>query len=70
LGFCNRFISSTILITSFISKDKLVEFRWVCGAIILGIAYAWIKWFKNEINYLKNEVKKLKENVNREEIIK
>jgi len=63
--FIIGFISSTILITAFISKDKLVEFGWVGGAIILGIIYAWIKWFKNEIDYLKNEVKKLKENANR-----
>ena len=68
--FIIGFISSTILITTFISKDKLVEFEWVGGAIILGIIYAWIKWFKNEIDYLKSEIKKLKENANRKEIIK
>ena len=64
------FISATIIITLFISKDKFVEFEWLGVAIILGIIYAWIKWFKNEINYLKNEINKLKENANRKEITK
>jgi hypothetical protein len=59
------FISATIIITLFISKDKFVEFEWLGGSIIIGIIYAWIKWFKNEIDYLKNEINKLKENGNR-----
>lgn len=61
------FIGSIIVITAFISKDKLIEIRWVGIAIIIGTIYAWIRWFKNEIDYLKSEVKKLKENVNRKE---
>lgn len=64
------FIGSVIVITAFISKDKLVEIRWIGISIIIGTIYAWIRWFKNEIDYLKSEIKKLKENVNREETIK
>ena len=59
--FIIGFIISTIIITAFISKNKFIEFEWLSGTIIIGIAYAWIKWLKNEINYLKNEVNKLKE---------
>ncbi len=59
------FTCVTIIITLFIGKDKFVEFEWFSIAIIIGIIYAWIKWFKNEIDYLKNEINKLKENGNR-----
>lgn len=64
------FISSTILITAFVSRDKFIEFEWIGCAIILSIIYAWIKWFKNEIDYLKEEINKLKENAYRKKITK
>lgn len=69
-NFIIGFIISTIIITAFISKDKFVEFEWFSCAIILGIIYAWIKWLKNEIDYLKSEVNKLKDNGNRKETTK
>jgi len=59
---------ATIIITTFISKDKFVEFEWFGVAIAVGCAYSCCKWTKNEIDYLKEEVKKLKENGNRKEI--
>lgn len=64
-NFIIGLIISIIIITTFISKNKVIEFEWFGGAIILGIVYAWIRWLKNEIDYLKNEVNKLKENGNR-----
>ena len=64
------FIGSIIVITAFISNDKLIGIRWIGIAIIIGTIYACIRWFKNEIDYLKSEIKKIKENVNRKEITK
>lgn len=64
------FIGSIVVITAFISNDKLIGIRWIEIAIIIGTIYACIRWFKNEIDYLKSEIKKLKENVNRKEITK
>lgn len=58
------FISSSIIITAFISKDKLVECEWFGVAIIAGILFAYFKYILNELNYLKEEIKKLKEKYN------
>lgn len=58
------FIISTVIVTAFISKDKLIELEWVGISLGIGSAYACCKWAKNEIDYLKTEVNKLKEKLN------
>ena len=60
------FIISTVIVTAFISKDKLIELEWVGISLGIGSAYAFCKWAKNEIDYLKNEVNKLKEKCQQE----
>ena len=60
------FIISTVIVTAFISKDKLIELEWVGISLGIGSAYACCKWTKNEIDYLKNEVNKLKEKCQQE----